>query len=54
MNKAEYKSPLAPLFQRGEQISVPLNLPASPFEKGGSRGICRCGVLRRLSEVWVA
>jgi hypothetical protein len=30
------KSPLAPLFQRGENSSRGLN---SPFEKGGLRGI---------------
>ena len=53
------KSPLAPLFQRGEQQHVasaaPIgNTPASPFEKGGLRGICRCAISCPLNEVWVA
>ncbi len=53
------KSPLAPLFQRGEQQHVasatPIGTtPASPFEKVGLRGICRCVISCPLNEVWVA
>lgn len=67
MSKVKNKSPLAPLFQRGEQKPAPWNRLSSPFGKGGPRGIfiplfekeglgeiCRCAVSPSLNEVWVA
>ncbi len=44
------KSPLAPLFQRGESHSASLFV-ASPFEKGGLRGIFLCLLLFQL--LWI-
>ena len=81
MNKVKPKSPLAPLFQRGEQHRAasafpfvntlasrfedeglrgnhcrPVRTPrlASPFEKGGLRGICSCAIFPPLNAVQAA
>ena len=59
MSEVKPKSPLAPLFQRGEQQRAEsaflfVNTLASPFEKGGLRGICSCTTLPPLNAVQAA